>query len=108
MDTPKEPRLLLFTGRECPHCLRMAPIVAEVERESGRPILEVEVWHDEEHAKLMEESYGDALRAACGGLLGVPAFYNEDTGEALCGEVDKDVLLAWASRTSPADDHLRS
>lgn len=96
MNTFGVRRLLMFTGRECPHCVRMVPVVAEVEREIGRPIEQLEVWHDEENAQLMGQTYGEDLREACGGVLGVPAFYNEATGEALCGEQEKDELLRWA------------
>jgi thiol-disulfide isomerase/thioredoxin len=88
-------RLIEFYGTECIHCARMTPVVDAVERELGRPIVKLEVWHDEENARTMEE-HADVLRDVCEGLLGVPAFYNEATGEALCGEQDRDVLLAWA------------
>lgn len=94
-DASSVPRLIEFYGRECSHCLRMTPVVAQVERDIGRPLLKLEVWHDENNAKVMEE-YGAALRESCGGILGVPAFYNEATGEALCGEQDKETLLEWA------------
>lgn len=90
-------RLLEFTGRECPHCLRMDAVVAAVEREIGRPIEQLEVWHHEENARLMGSGpYTEKLREAGDGFLGVPAFYNEATGEALCGEQDQEALLAWA------------
>lgn len=89
------PRLLEFYGQECPHCVRMAPVVAAVEQESGQPINQLEVWDHEENAEVMRQ-YAEPLRASCGGILGVPAFYNEATGEALCGEQDKETLLRWA------------
>lgn len=87
--------LLMFVGRECLHCRRMEPIVAELERQLGRRFERLEVWHNPANAARMRE-HADVLRAACGGLLGVPAFYNEQTGEALCGEVDLDTLRGWA------------
>lgn len=89
------PHLLEFTGRECSHCVRMVPVVAEVERDTGKTIHQMEVWYNEENAELMKQ-HADTIRAVCGGFLGVPAFYNEETGEALCGEQDKDELLRWA------------
>lgn len=89
-------RLLAFTGTECTHCRRMEPVVAEVERQTRKHIQRLEVWHDLANAAVMRQ-YADALRVACGGLLGVPAFYNEETGTALCGEVDFDTLSAWAT-----------
>jgi len=96
MDVSTGQRLLEFYGRECSHCLHMVPVVEAVERELGRPIEKLEVWHNEENARLMEISSAPALREACGGFFGVPAFYNEATGQALCGEQEKDDLLAWA------------
>jgi hypothetical protein len=55
----------------------------------------LEVWHDEGNAKLMR-SMEAAIAPACGGDLGVPAFYNEKTGKAICGRIDLEKLMAWA------------
>lgn len=93
-------RLIFFWGRECPHCAKLHPIVTEVSeelaRENGKGIEEKEVWHSEENAKLMR-SYGQALKKACGGSLGVPALYNERTKKALCGmRTTKEQILEWA------------
>jgi hypothetical protein len=42
-------------------------------------------------------SYGDIIKKACGGSLGVPALYNERTKKALCGmRVTKEDILKWA------------
>lgn len=73
----------------------MVPVVAEVERDTGKTIHQLEVWYDEKNEELMRQ-HADAIRNVCGGFLGVPAFYNEATGEALCGEQEKDDLLRWA------------
>lgn len=89
-------RLLFFTGAECPHCRRMEPVVAELERQTGRHFERLEVWHDPANSARMRE-HADVLRTACGGLLAVPAFFNEKTGESLCGEVDLDTLREWAA-----------
>lgn len=94
MDAPSS-NLIAFVGQECPHCVRMTPVVESIERKIGRDIEVVEVWHNADNAKRMERC-GDAIRAACGGVLGVPAFYNAETGDALCGEQGEDALLAWA------------
>lgn len=91
--------LLAFVGSECSHCRRMEPIVAEVERQTGKRIPRLEVWHDPDNAALMQQ-YDDALRAACGGVLGVPAYVNTETQEVLCGEVDLDHLRRWAIRSA--------
>ena len=93
-------RLIFFWGRECPHCAKLHPTVTELSnqltKENGKGITELEVWHSEENAKLMR-TYGDVLKVACKGSLGVPAFYNEKTKKALCGmNVTRDQLIAWA------------
>ena len=88
-------RLIWFHGRECPHCRRLAPTVDRFEAETGISIERLEVWHDEANAELMR-SLSSAIAPACGGDLGVPAFYNERTGKAICGRIDMDKLVAWA------------
>jgi len=94
-------RLIFFWGRECPHCAKIHPTVndvsAHLSKETGDGITELEVWHSEENAKLMR-NYGDVLKKACGGSLGVPAFYNEKTKKALCGmTTTREQLLKWAT-----------
>ena len=90
-------RLIFFHGRECPHCRKFRPVVEETEKELGKEITSLEVWHNEENANLMRK-YGDALTKACGGSLGVPALYNEKTGKALCGmRTTKEQIIEWAN-----------
>ncbi|MCK7477251.1 MAG: hypothetical protein M0C28_06940 [Candidatus Moduliflexus flocculans] len=67
--------LLMFHGRECPHCHRMMPRVEQLEAETGVRFDKREVWHDEANQDLMR-SYQDVLKAKCGGQLRVPAFLN--------------------------------
>lgn len=88
-------RLIWFHGRECPHCRRLVPMVDQFEAESGIKLTRLEVWHDDGNAELMR-SLTEAIAPACGGDLGVPAFYNERTGKAICGRIDMDKLVAWA------------
>jgi hypothetical protein len=93
-------RLLFFWGRECPHCAKLHPTVTEVSdqlsHDGGQGITELEVWHSDENAKLMR-SYGDIIKKACGGSLGVPALYNERSKKALCGmTTTKEQILRWA------------
>ncbi|MBI2450776.1 MAG: hypothetical protein HYV52_00335 [Parcubacteria group bacterium] len=95
MKENKEIKIIEFYGKECPHCLRMAPIVEKLEKELGIEIKKYEVWHSEANAKMMEEKYGVAVSEACGGGLGVPNFVNENTNEGLCGEVSYDILKKW-------------
>jgi thiol-disulfide isomerase/thioredoxin len=90
-------RLIWFFGRECPHCKQLHPVVDKFIEDSGIKIEKLEVWHDDKNAQLMR-SHGDVIAEACGGSLGVPSFYNEKTGKALCGmRVDAAKLQKWAT-----------
>lgn len=71
-------------------------MVEQWEAQSGISIDKLEVWHDDKNAQLMRK-YGETISAACGGDLGVPAFYNEATKRAICGaRVDAEKLTKWA------------
>jgi thiol-disulfide isomerase/thioredoxin len=94
-------RLIWFSGRECVHCKRIRPVVEKFEAETGKKITELEVWHDEDNAKVMR-SHGDVIKKACGGDLGTPAFYNEKTGKTVCGMVSLAKLKSWASENELA------
>ncbi len=89
-------RLIWFTGRECVHCNRLRPTIERFQAETVFEIIELEVWHNEENARLMR-SHADAISEACGGNLGVPSFYNERTGKAICGMVTRERLESWAT-----------
>ena len=43
-------RLLMFHGRECPHCMKMMPLVEKLEQETGVRFDKHEIWHDEKNA----------------------------------------------------------
>jgi thiol-disulfide isomerase/thioredoxin len=91
-----EGRLLWFWGRECPHCKQMAPILARLESEGGIKFEHLEVWHDQKNQELMR-SHADVISAACGGQLGVPSFYNERNGKAICGmKLTYERIREWA------------
>lgn len=75
----------------------MGPVITEVERQIGRRFERLEVWHHPENRARMRQ-VADVLRNACGGMIGVPAFFNEATGEALCGEQEFDTLLLWTQK----------
>jgi len=94
--TDAEKRLIWFYGKECPHCRALHPTVEQWMADTGKQIVKLEVWHDDQNAKLMR-TYGSAIAEACGGDLGVPAFYNEKTGKAICGSrVNAEKLTKWA------------
>ncbi|MCP6719511.1 MAG: hypothetical protein KJI71_04785 [Patescibacteria group bacterium] len=81
--------LLEFYGKECPHCIKMEPLVKLLEKEEGVKIEKYEVWHNEENAKKMKE-YDKAL---CGG---VPFFFNTNNQDFICGSVNYERLKKWA------------
>lgn len=83
--------LLEFYGQECPHCVRMAPLVKKLEEEEGVNVEKYEVWHNEENAQKMRE-YAE------GKCMGVPFFLNTDNGEFLCGASDYETLKKWAGK----------
>lgn len=83
--------LISFYGRECPHCIKMEPLIEELQKETGVTVDRLEVWYDKENMKKLE-SYDKGL---CGG---VPFFYNTDTTKWICGEATLDELKAWAGK----------
>ena len=86
--------LIEFSGRECVHCKEMIPIVEQVEKELGVKITKLEVWHDSNNKKHMEQYDKDeGGNEFCGG---VPFFYNEKTGKKICGNTSFEKLKAWA------------
>ncbi len=89
------PNLIMFHGRECPHCRKMMPLVEKLEQETAVRFDKREVWHDEKNADLMR-SYREAIAPKCGQQLRVPTFLNADTKDAMCGEVDFEKLKDWA------------
>jgi len=77
--------LIEFYGQECPHCLKVAPLVERLRKDAGVVIEQYEVWHNEENLKKMRE----LAEGLCGG---VPFFINTDTGKTICGETSYDEL----------------
>jgi len=85
----KEFHLMEFYGTECSNCRSMEPLIQRLQDEEGVEIARLEVWHNQQNAKLLQQ-YD---QGRCGG---VPFFYNTRTGEWLCGAVSYDRLRAWA------------
>ena len=81
--------LLEFYGKECLHCMRMAPLVERLEKEAGLKVEQYETWHDAGNAKKLEEYDKN-------GCDGVPFFINTETGKAICGESTYEELKKWA------------
>jgi thiol-disulfide isomerase/thioredoxin len=90
-------KLIMFHGRECPHCRAMHPLVDRLEKEAGIVFERLEVWHDEKNADMMR-SYKPVITAKCGGQLRVPTFINTETNDVACGEMAYEALKAWAER----------
>ena len=83
--------LLEFYGTECVHCQEMRPFVERLEKEEGVKVKRIEVWHNSENSRLMQE-YD---KGYCGG---VPFFFNTRTGKFFCGSTTYEKLKDWAKR----------
>lgn len=81
--------LIEFYGTECPHCVKMEPLIQRLEDETGLKIKRFEVWHNEANAKLLEQ----CDKGFCGG---VPFFFNKKTGKWICGAAEYEELKKWA------------
>jgi thiol-disulfide isomerase/thioredoxin len=81
--------LLEFYGTECVHCKQMEPLIERLEAETGVRIKRLEVWHNEENARIMRE-FDNGF---CGG---VPFFFNKKSGKWLCGAHNYETLKKWA------------
>lgn len=78
----------MFTGTECDHCHEMEPMVAELEKELGLSVQRLEVWHNAENAKYLEE----IDQGKCGGI---PFFYNTKSQKWICGGAEKEEFKTW-------------
>ena len=90
-------KLVMFHGRECPHCRKMMPLVDRMIEDESVAIEKLEVWHDEKNADTMR-SYRDIIAPKCGGQLRVPTVLNTETKDLFCGEVEYEELVDWAKR----------
>ncbi len=88
---------IMFWARECPHCKKMMPLVDKLEKETGVKLEKLEIWHNEKNADLMR-SYRSIIAPKCGGQLRTPTFFNTETEDVLCGEVEYEKLKEWALR----------
>lgn len=79
----------MFYGRECPHCHEMLPLVKQLEKEEKLKAAKLEVWHSRKNAALQ-------IELGKGKCVAVPFFFNEKTGESICGAVSYAQLRKWA------------
>ncbi len=85
----------MFWARECPHCRNMMPLVDRLVEEEGVEIEKLEIWHNEGNADLMR-SFKDVIAPKCGGQLRTPTFFDSETNDVVCGEVEYEALKEWA------------
>lgn len=90
----KMSNIIMYYGKECPHCHAMLPMVDKIKQEEDIEIEKKEVWHDEKNADEMR-SNEDIISPACGGDIGVPCFISKKTKKALCGEVSYEEFKDW-------------
>lgn len=90
-------KLIMFYGKECPHCKKMHLVVDKLEKETKVSFEKLEVWHNEKNADMMR-SFRDIISPKCGGQLRVPAFINTETKDVMCGEVEYNALKKWAAK----------
>ena len=81
--------LIEFYGTECEVCHSMEPLVERMEDELGIQITKLEVWHNADNMKKLEE----LDKGFCGG---VPFFINTLTNDYICGAADYERLKQWA------------
>jgi thiol-disulfide isomerase/thioredoxin len=86
---------IMFWAKECPHCRNMMPLVDRLIEEEGVEIEKLEIWHNEENADLMR-SFKDVIAPKCGGQLRTPTFFDSESNDVICGEVEYEVLKDWA------------
>ncbi len=86
----ENPNLIEFYGEECPHCFKMQKIISKFEKKHKTKLTKLEVWHNEENKKSMEEF------AVLKKQRNVPFFYNKDNGKFICGEATLKELEDWA------------
>ena len=85
----------MFWARECPHCQNMLPLVDKLEEETAVKLERLEIWHNEKNADLMR-SFKDVIAPKCGGQLRTPTFFDTETNDVICGEVEYEKLKEWA------------
>jgi thiol-disulfide isomerase/thioredoxin len=90
-------KLVMFYARECPHCKNMMPLVDKLEKEESIKFERLEIWHNEKNADLMR-SFRPVIAPKCGGQLKTPTFFNTETNDVLCGEVEYEKLKNWAEK----------
>ena len=90
-------KIIMFYGKECPHCHVMLPLADRLIKEEGVEIEKLEVWHSKENADKMRK-FEVLIKKSCGGELGVPTFLDEENNRTFCGESGYEELKKWAKQ----------
>jgi len=90
-------KMIMFHGKECPHCHVMMPIVDELSKNENIKVEKLEIWHNLKNAEKMRE-FKDIIIPACGDGLGTPTFIDAEKNRAICGEVSYDELKKWINQ----------
>ena len=77
--------LQFYYGKECDHCERMKPLVAQLEKEFSVTFERYEIWHDENNRGKFDSYAKDVCP-------GVPFLYNTETKKFICGESSYEEL----------------
>lgn len=81
--------LVEFYGTECVICKKLEPLLDRLQDEVGIEIQKIEVWHNEENAKLWKQMDS----GFCGA---VPLFVNTKTNKKICGSATYEKFKEWA------------
>lgn len=82
-----------FYGTECEHCKDMDPLVERLEKEERVKLTRLEVWHNAENQKILEELDNGKDNPKCGAI---PFFFNTKTKKAICGTTNYETFKKWA------------
>ncbi len=82
-----------FYGTECVHCKEMDPLRERLEKEEGVKFTRLEVWHNSQNQKMLEQLDNGKDNPKCGAI---PFFFNTKTKKAICGTANYEVFKKWA------------
>ena len=77
--------IIMFYGKECPHCKVMLPLANKLVKEEKIKIVKLEVWHNKKNANKMRK-FKDIIIPECEGSLGVPTFLETKSKKACVNE----------------------
>ena len=87
-------QIIEFYGQECPYCVEIVPTVNRLEKEEDVEVKRLEVWHNEENHRRMED-LKRLYDQECEGNFVVPSFYDEETDRLICNPGTYKNLKGW-------------